>query len=71
MLVGGPYMGIGMTALMVLTLVVLAIAFWQLLRKAGFTPAIGLLMLVPLVNLGVALWRWRSPSGPCCGASSG
>lgn len=56
MLFGGPFLGIGTTVLLVVTLVVLAIAFWQFLRKAGFTPALGLLMLVPLVNLGVALW---------------
>ncbi len=39
-----------------LTYVVLAIAFWQFLKKAGLTPMVALLMLVPVVNLGVALW---------------
>jgi len=43
-------------ALLVLTYVVMAIAFWQFLKKAGLTPAVALLMLVPVVNLGVALW---------------
>jgi ABC-type spermidine/putrescine transport system permease subunit II len=38
------------------TLIVLAIAFYRLYQKAGFSGAIGLLMLVPVVNLGVALY---------------
>lgn len=56
MFLGGPLMSIGTTLLLVVTLAVLAVAFWQILRKAGFTPAIGLLMLLPIVNLGVALY---------------
>jgi hypothetical protein len=36
--------------------VVLVIAFWQFFKKAGLTPMVALLMLVPVVNLGVALW---------------
>ena len=53
---GGPLTGVVSFALMVITLIVLAIAFYKLFEKAGFTPAIGLLMLVPVVNLGVALY---------------
>jgi len=52
----GPWGGIVALALLVLTYVVLAIAFWQFLKKAGLTPMIALLMVVPVVNLGVALW---------------
>jgi uncharacterized membrane protein len=52
----GPFGGIVGIVLLVLTYVVLAVAFWKFLSKAGLTPAIALLMLVPVVNLGVALW---------------
>ena len=52
----GPIGGIAGILLLVLTYVVLAIAFWKFLSKAGLTPAIALLMLVPVVNVGVALW---------------
>ena len=52
----GPGGGIIGIVLLVLTYVVLAIAFWKFLSKTGLTPAIALLMLVPVVNLGVALW---------------
>jgi len=52
----GPFGGTIGIVLLVLTYVVLAIAFWKFLSKAGLTPAIALLMLVPVVNLGVALW---------------
>jgi hypothetical protein len=53
---GGPWASLVLVALLGITLVVLAIVFWRLLGRAGMTPALGLLMLVPLVNLGVALW---------------
>jgi len=53
---GGPIASIVVIALFALTLVVLAIAFYQLFRKAGFSGAMGLLMLVPIVNLVVALY---------------
>ena len=52
----GPTGGFVGIALLVLTYVVLAIAFWRFLSKAGLTPVIALLMLVPVVNVGVALW---------------
>jgi hypothetical protein len=52
----GPWGGIVALALLVITYIVLAIAFWQFLKKAGLTPMVALLMLVPVVNLGVALW---------------
>ena len=52
----GPWGGIVALALLVVTYIVLAIAFWQFLKKAGLTPMVALLMLVPVVNLGVALW---------------
>jgi hypothetical protein len=56
MLLFGPFGGVVGIALLVLTYVVLAFAFWKFLSKAGLTPAVALLMLVPVVNLGVALW---------------
>ena len=56
MLFLGPYGSWIMIALLVLTYVVMAIALWRFLSKAGLTPAVALLMLVPVVNLGVVLW---------------
>lgn len=53
---GGPFASIFLVALFAVTLIVLAIAFYRLYQKAGFSGAIGLLMLVPVVNLGVALY---------------
>lgn len=52
----GPYGSIVMLVLLVLTYAVVAFSYWRFLSKAGLTPAIALLMLVPGVNLGVALW---------------
>lgn len=52
----GPYGSIALFVILVVTYAVLAFAFWQFLKKAGLTPAIAVLMLVPVVNLGVALW---------------
>ena len=56
LLPGGPFASIFLVALFAVTLIVLAIAFYRLYQKAGFSGAIGLLMLVPVVNLGVALY---------------
>ena len=53
---GGPLAGIVIVALLAVTLLILAFAFYKLYAKAGFSGAIGLLMLVPIVNLGVALY---------------
>jgi ABC-type spermidine/putrescine transport system permease subunit II len=53
---GGPLASIFLLALFAATLIVLAIAFYRLYQKAGFSGAIGLLMLIPVVNLGVALY---------------
>ena len=63
---GGLFMGptaiVVIGVLFVITLVVLAIVFWSLFKKAGKSPALGLLMAIPVVNLGVGLWlaysRW-------------
>lgn len=52
----GPYGSIALLVVLVVTYAVLAVSFWQFLKKAGLTPAIALLMLVPVVNIGVALW---------------
>jgi len=53
---GGPLASIFLVALFAVTLIILAIAFYRLYEKAGFSGALGLLMLVPVVNLGVALY---------------
>jgi hypothetical protein len=53
---GGPATSIALIAIFTVTLIVLAIAFYKLYQKAGFSGAIGLLMIVPVVNLGVALY---------------
>ena len=53
---GGPFASIFLVALFAVTLIILAIAFYRLYEKAGFSGAVGLLMLVPVVNLGVALY---------------
>jgi len=53
---GGPVASIVVIALFAITLVVLAIAFHRLFQKTGLNGALGLLMLVPVVNLGVALY---------------
>lgn len=53
---GGPIASIAIAVLFAITLVVLAVAFYKLYEKAGFSGAIGLLMLIPVVNLGVALY---------------
>ena len=52
----GPYGSVVMIALLVITYAVLAISFWQMFKKLGLTPTIALLMLVPVVNIGVAIW---------------
>ena len=56
LLPGGPFASIFLIAFFAVTLIILAIAFYRLYQKAGFSGAIGLLMLVPVVNLGVALY---------------
>jgi hypothetical protein len=32
-------------------LVIVIIPYWQIFKKAGFAPALSLLMMIPLVNL--------------------
>ena len=56
LLPGGPFASIFLIALFAVTLIILASAFYRLYEKAGFSGALGLLMLVPVVNLGVALY---------------
>jgi ATP/ADP translocase len=53
-------------------LVIFVLPFWQIFRKAGFPPALSLLMLVPFVSIIVlfvlAFSDWpalrRPPQGP-------
>ena len=56
MLPGGPTTSIVLIALFVVTLIVLTIAFYRMFQKAGMAGALGLLMLIPVLNLGVALY---------------
>ena len=56
MLPGGPTTSIVLIALFVVTLIVLTIAFYTMFQKAGMAGALGLLMLIPVLNLGVALY---------------
>lgn len=56
MMLLGPFGGLLGISLLVVTYAVLAFALWRMLSKAGLTPVVALLMLVPVVNLGVALW---------------
>ena len=56
MLPGGPIASYVIVGLFVVTLIVLAIAFYKMFQKAGMAGGLGLLMLVPVVNLGVALY---------------
>jgi len=52
----GPAFPLVTGGLLLVTLVVLAIAFWMLFKKSGRSGALGLLMFVPVVNFGVMLW---------------
>jgi hypothetical protein len=46
---------------------VVVIPYWQILKKAGFAPALSLLIVVPLVNLillyYVAFSDWKPSAG--------
>jgi hypothetical protein len=46
---------------------IVIIPYWQIFKKAGFAPALGILMVVPLVNLillyYVAFSEWKSGAG--------
>ena len=37
--------------LYVLIAIIFVVPFWKIFEKAGFTPALSLLMLIPIVNL--------------------
>lgn len=45
-----------MLVLLGLGAVVTAVAFWQIYRRAGLNGALGLLMIIPGVNLVMMLW---------------
>lgn len=60
-----PFMLFGVVVIWALVI----IPFWQIFKKAGFTPALSLLMILPLVNVimlyVVEFSRWRVvPAGP-------
>jgi len=42
-------------------IVCLLIPYWKIFGKAGFPPALSLLMLVPLVNIGLLYFFAFSP----------
>lgn len=45
-----------MLVVVLLGVLVAVVAFWQIYRKAGHSGALGLLMLVPVVNVVAMLW---------------
>lgn len=54
---------------MVVVWAIVIVPFWQIFKKAGLTPALSLLMILPLVNLVMlyvlAFSRWNViPAGP-------
>ena len=51
-----PLGGIFMAIIGLAILALLVFAFWQLFQKAGHPGALGLLMLVPIVNLGAVFY---------------
>ena len=60
-----PFFFVGMLVFWAIVIV----PFWQIFKKAGFSPALSLLMILPVVNLVVlyvvAFSRWRvMPAGP-------
>ena len=62
-------MGIGMTLVLVaIVLALTIIPFWMITKKAGYHPALSLLMLVPLANIifpfFLAFARWPSLEQP-------
>ncbi len=57
--------GVGLLACLVFIvafIVLIAIIWWQIFKKAGYHPAMGLLMIVPIVNIVMifilAFARW-------------
>jgi hypothetical protein len=50
-LLAGPFMFLGL-----IVAVVMAFAFWRIFRKAGFEGVLGLLILIPVVNVAAILW---------------
>ena len=51
-------------ALTLMMVVLVALAFGAIFRKAGYSPWLGLVMLVPMVNLVVLLWFAFTPDWP-------
>jgi hypothetical protein len=45
--------GLGIPELFVLLIIVavMIIPFWQIFKKAGFSPALSILMIIPLANI--------------------
>ena len=52
----GPILGFFMLLVWLGVIAVIVVAFWQIFKKSGHPGALGLLMLVPIVNLGALLY---------------
>jgi hypothetical protein len=37
--------------MLVFTIVILLLPYWRIFKKAGYSPALSLLMLLPIVNI--------------------
>jgi hypothetical protein len=51
-----PVFGLMFTALFVVAVVLMVVAFWQIFRKAGFDGPLALVMLVPGLNVAAMLF---------------
>lgn len=49
--------------IMVVYTVIIVIPCWRILKKAGYSPALSLLAIVPLVNI-IALWFFAFAKWP-------
>jgi ABC-type maltose transport system permease subunit len=62
--VGRPEMLIIFLIFVVVAIVLMLIPYWKIFGKAGFSPALSLLMLVPVVNIAMlyylAFAEWPS-----------
>ena len=62
--------GISISQLAVLLLfgLVFVLPFWQIFKKAGFSPLLSLLMFIPVINFFMlyylAFATWHRPNGP-------
>jgi hypothetical protein len=63
-------MGVGGFSIwQLLILVILVVPFWQIFKRAGFSPWLSLVMFIPVVNL-VALYMLAFASWPALKSGS-